>query len=227
MVKYNGRFVVEDKANDKKYLADTLFESNGEDLALWTIDGTMLPTAVGKYFDLFNNNGVANGDSWMRYQLPNTNGMFNSVAKCKFMRMADDTSLDWFAFTFSLSHVNIRETGICYAYDAAASVTRFHWRNSDYLGPSSFVAATAFVPGQEYEVALITTPLEVVLILDGVRKIAFPVGSKGDALPPKLPLKDFNTINKTLIAGVRHQAAETSHIRVRDIKVGRLVGVSW
>jgi len=222
--RYAGEFVVKDIANNRQYLADLLWKWDvGDDLTGWTLGGTTVPTIVANgRIDIFDNTAGA-ATSFAYRQFANSSGRFDVVISFKFTRMNDDTLVN-VAFTAQWTPTLNVANG--FAFYTAAGTSYIAWRNNNY-GGSLNVFASAFAPviGVEHQCDMILTPTTALIMVDGVLRAEIKRSNKGTAPLSATPEQDMNAVNKIFEIHCGHAAGQVSHFQVRDIKVGRLVGV--
>jgi len=228
--RYNGRVVVEDKQNNKKYLGDLVYYNPGDNLTGWVLGGTTQPT-IGSLpsglpcFDFYDNINLANQTSLTYIMLPNTGGLFYQICSFKFTKQLDDTSTDIYEFAGQIGASTSVGRGHGYSHRVAS--TRYYWLNATGLGLDQNIT-TLFpaIAGQEQEIVLIITPKNTILMGDGDRIASNYTFISGASPPGATPFLDFLKDNKVIYFYARHDAGEVTHYKVRDITVARLAGVS-
>jgi len=227
MPKYNGRFVVKDIANGRQYLADLLYQFElGDSLAGWTLGGTTFPTiAADGQIDLFENTNLADQPCYAYITIPNTIGRVISILHVKITKQSDDTSLDEISFQIQIYPVAglAGPCGMNYRVDSSVPRSKLYWNNLIAQGTNVNIT---FVPlsSTEYDINLVMTDKDIVVIINNTRLASIPINCIGNAPLSVQPAIVWNSSNKQVMLYVRHDAGQISHYRVRDIKVGRLVG---
>jgi hypothetical protein len=134
--------------------------------------------------------------------------------------MADDTNSSGY-----LGLMDNSITGGFSLYIAVLALSKL-WNN--VLGPGTFAATgVSLVKGQEYLIELVKTPTKLLYIIDHVLIATVQVPYPANAPLSLTPQQSWCANNQYCVLYTQHGAGEIVHYQVRDIKVGRLVGVSW
>jgi hypothetical protein len=221
MPRYSGSFVVKDIANDKQYLVDLLYAfERGDDLTGWTLGGNTAPTitADGKIrlYEVSAGGGI--WSSWCYRTMPNTLGKMNYVLEFDITQMAEDFGSFLELIVAGTTAINLG--------------TFYFWQPSIMYYVSSGCStqrnlAFNFVVGTEYKFDIIFSQEGFTLLINGVRQGFIPaseIGVGGNLSATQL--KELLAGNKTIQFYTEHLNLERSHWQIRNVKFGRLVGVS-
>jgi len=229
--RYVGEFVVKDIANDRQYLADLLWKWDvGDDLTGWVLGGTTPPTiAPDGQIDIFDNTPAAFSNTLAIFTLPTLSlGPCYHIFTCKFTKQIDDTSVDNQHFNAGINTTAVLFSGgLMMMVSNLAGATYLDWTNQggDLLRSNFFVVLPT--AGVEYRMATILGPTTVQCLWEGRKLGEIPTGSSVPGAQINLrPYQNWlSRPFKYIVMGGRHRLNEVTHYRVRDIKVGRLVGV--
>ena len=227
MVRYRGEFVVKDIANGRQYLADLLYQFElGDSLAApWILGGTAPTIASDGSIRLYDN-GAGAGSSQGNIIIPNTLGEFLGILHMKITRKVDDTSVDTYSLYCNLTADASLNSGVVFRNVASLPSVNGGWFNSVPAGVYLTLIAGAMATETEYNVDLIVTQSEVIFIVNGVRVGSTPRSNKGTITAlPSHQNQVWRSGQKRVSLYAGHGAGTVTHYRVRDIKVGRLVGV--
>jgi len=230
--RYVGEFVEKDITNGVQYLADLVWSWDiGCPLSDWNLAGTTPPViaANGKLELLENSPGIhSTSYCWSPYF--SLKGEFYAVSTFRFQRMNDDTSNDNMAFYGNMGYWQ----GWVYrgqSIGLAPFVPTVYYTGNNDLGVSGALGGVATImPGETHKMTFIRSPEKVIFLMDDKFGTSYPIGAKGTAPPGDTPCLHWRQGGPTFSGGklmqfyCRHDALETSHFQVWDIKVGRLVG---
>jgi len=227
MPRYRGESNAYDIANNKIYRGDLLFAWDvGDTLTGWTLSGGTLPTiALDGRINLYEASAGANSID-VYYDIPNTMGQFYGIANMKFIIMGDDTSTNAFAFAGQLSAYSVVTGGLCVNFNNVVSLADIRWINSSYTGSMVSGISAVINRGTEYTLSLIISPDKTIALLNNVKLGEIPISNKGTCPMNATQLKDHFAQTKKIHLYAGHAAGQISHVRVRDIRVSRLVGIS-
>jgi len=224
MVKYSGRFVVKDIANNRQYLADMLYGWNvGDNLTGWTLADTTIPTIAADGTIRLYDNTAGGGGSSLYYPI-NIYGNLWTVLSFKFTRKADDVIVAPYDFNGVIEPwLSANPQGA--RFDFTDFTRRMDWISGGWLGTYQAIPFAVPTPETEYQVALIIHPRDVICIIDGIWMGNIPIGRNGNAPLSLPPLQYYRANPKSISFDAHHGAGGVNHYRIRDIKIGRLVGV--
>lgn len=222
MVRYTGRFVVDDALGNKKYLCDMFYHwAAGDDLSGFVLLGTTLPTLTpdGK-IKLYDNTGGA-ASSYLTKDFPSGRlGNKNWAMMVKLERMADDTST-------SLDDIDIRHNSSLSQGHIFLSGSGFirHWWVNDIWAGAMVTTPEPVPPIGRHTIAMLLSPEQVILVYDGKNLSPIPKGFGTGALT-NTPLVAMNKGTPAFMVMTDHLAGQVSHIQVSEIKCGYIVGGS-
>jgi len=228
MVKYSGRFVVKDIANNIKYSADLTYKREiGDALIAGGIAdaGGTTPITVDSDGKIdFLEASAGGGFCFGIHSAFNTQDFRNHVTRIIFTRQNDDTSTGAHAFSTSIGRSSSAGYDIVFRASSFTDLTLIF--NNNAPAGSQVNVSLPTVKGVEYTIDIILANQYLILLRNGVFISKIPISIVGTASLSNTPLVNQMAGQKNISLYTNHAAGEKSHIKISEVYFGRLAGVS-